>query len=75
MIDSLKDQYAEPIKMAKEEKIDKEENSNNNKVEKIDIKPDMNEGDKNLEEKQHRSISVFTKKKEIEKWIINIHKK
>lgn len=75
MIDSLKDQYAEPIKMAKEEKIDKEENSNNNKVEKIDIKPDMNEGDKNLEEKQHRSIGVFPKKKEIGKWIINIHKK
>ena len=49
MIDSLKDQYAEPIKMAKEEKIDKEENSNNNKVEKIDIKPDMNEDDKNRE--------------------------
>ena len=58
MIDSLKDQYTKPIEMAKEEKITKEENNINSKVEKNDIKSDINEDDKNIEEKQHRSIGI-----------------
>jgi hypothetical protein len=76
MIDSLKDQYTKPIEMAKEEKITKEENNINSKVEKNDIKSDINEDDKNIEEKQHRSIGIFPKKNEKEKWKgFNIYKK
>ena len=75
IIDSLKDQYAKPIEKAKEEKMSNEENNNINKVEKNDIKPDMSEGDKNFEERQHRSIGVFSKKKGKGDWGINIHKK
>ena len=72
MIDTLKEQYAKPIEMAKEGKIIKEDN-NNNKIEKTDIKSNMNEGDKNFEDKLHRSIGKFSKKKE--EWGIDIHKK
>ena len=75
MIESLKEKYGKPIYMAKEEKITKEEKNNKNKVEIINIKLDMNEGDKNFEEKQHRSIETFPKKKEKENLGINIYKK